>query len=547
MFSLAASKEFIEQRRRALRRFLNLVVRHPVITDDPIVAYFLTFQGSVRFHCTSSYVGRSRVLNVGFCRICNTRLRSTSKECQTSSWQTKAHWRPRFVIGTSLADCFQAFVINSATLRRQELVSLDVQQQFGNSKDHLRKLTENVTKLREISERMTLRMTGYAADMLQLGRELGSMSTDSPPVSTWACGTNKTWEYLRKGFKPLSVEYAKLAEKSSQHVRNAELCKTCSTCAHRLRQLHSRTKTNRTRRVVRLLFLMCVCLNSLKFRFLKVCSCAESVLIGCRRSAQRRASSKKSPSSSTCSSHTEYVAISLRSKIIFSFHSAVVHSFQDLCERQEKNVVTDHQKALQKMQSYKRKKMSATLQGNEGVRCLLVTREMAFCGRELEMRAGSAEGAVGAAHLEAGERDQQHGEPQLLLAAVRPARDAAHPTPTSRACTSRCTSWPPSRPKHTPRLAFTLYACTVVSEWRSSLSPCTDCFSWLSCGTTFNQWFDNLLPRDINKNNPAATSGNGVTSSIHRSQSQPSSAWRLLSERLTQIHTPCVAENLYRG
>ena len=35
---------------------------------------------------------------------------------------------------------------------------------------------------------------------------------------------------------------------------------------------------------------------------------------------------------------------------------------------------------------------------------------------------------------------------------------------------------------------------------------------------------DNLLPRDINKNNPAATSGNGVTSSIHRSQSQPSSA-----------------------
>ena len=41
--------------------------------------------------------------------------------------------------------------------------------------------------------------------------------------------------------------------------------------------------------------------------------------------------------------------------------------FQDLCERQEKNVVNDHQKALQKMQSYKRKKMSATLQGNDGV------------------------------------------------------------------------------------------------------------------------------------------------------------------------------------
>ena len=40
---------------------------------------------------------------------------------------------------------------------------------------------------------------------------------------------------------------------------------------------------------------------------------------------------------------------------------------QDLCERQEKNVVQDHQKALQKMASYKKKKMSATLQGNDGV------------------------------------------------------------------------------------------------------------------------------------------------------------------------------------
>ena len=59
------------------------------------------------------------------------------------------------------------------TLRRQDLVSLDVQQQFGNSKDFIRKLTENVHKLREIAERMVLRTTTYASDMLELGRELG--------------------------------------------------------------------------------------------------------------------------------------------------------------------------------------------------------------------------------------------------------------------------------------------------------------------------------------------------------------------------------------
>ena len=34
-----------------------------------------------------------------------------------------------------------------------------------------------------------------------------------------------------------------------------------------------------------------------------------------------------------------------------------------MCDRQEKGVVSDHQRALQKMGQYKKKKMSATIQG----------------------------------------------------------------------------------------------------------------------------------------------------------------------------------------
>ena len=37
--------------------------------------------------------------------------------------------------------------------------------------------------------------------------------------------------------------------------------------------------------------------------------------------------------------------------------------FQDLCERQEKGVLNDHQRALSKMGQYKKKKMSATISG----------------------------------------------------------------------------------------------------------------------------------------------------------------------------------------
>ena len=46
-FYFSASKEFIEARRRSLRRFVNLVSRHPVMCEDKIVVFFLTVKASV--------------------------------------------------------------------------------------------------------------------------------------------------------------------------------------------------------------------------------------------------------------------------------------------------------------------------------------------------------------------------------------------------------------------------------------------------------------------------------------------------------------------
>ena len=44
---IAASSAFIEQRRRDLKRFLVLVVRHPVLAKDEVIQYFLTAGGQV--------------------------------------------------------------------------------------------------------------------------------------------------------------------------------------------------------------------------------------------------------------------------------------------------------------------------------------------------------------------------------------------------------------------------------------------------------------------------------------------------------------------
>lgn len=45
---IAVSAAFIEQRRRALKRFLLLVVRHPILAKDDITKIFLSAGGQVR-------------------------------------------------------------------------------------------------------------------------------------------------------------------------------------------------------------------------------------------------------------------------------------------------------------------------------------------------------------------------------------------------------------------------------------------------------------------------------------------------------------------
>ena len=42
-----ANNEFIEGRRRALKRFLILIMKHPSMCDDHIISYFLSYTGSV--------------------------------------------------------------------------------------------------------------------------------------------------------------------------------------------------------------------------------------------------------------------------------------------------------------------------------------------------------------------------------------------------------------------------------------------------------------------------------------------------------------------
>lgn len=61
-----ADREFIEARRRALKRFINLVARHPPFSEDVVLKLFLSFSGPVSTCRTAVCVRRPEAPRVLF-------------------------------------------------------------------------------------------------------------------------------------------------------------------------------------------------------------------------------------------------------------------------------------------------------------------------------------------------------------------------------------------------------------------------------------------------------------------------------------------------
>lgn len=73
----AASSAFIEQRRRSLKRFMVLIVRHPILAKDELIKFFLTAGGQVKWE-ESHQVHWYAVFFIG-CRISPERKIQTSR------------------------------------------------------------------------------------------------------------------------------------------------------------------------------------------------------------------------------------------------------------------------------------------------------------------------------------------------------------------------------------------------------------------------------------------------------------------------------------
>uniref|UniRef100_A0A2K5D265 PX domain-containing protein n=1 Tax=Aotus nancymaae TaxID=37293 RepID=A0A2K5D265_AOTNA len=173
---LGADREFIEARRRALKRFVNLVARHPLFSEDVVLKLFLSFSGS-------------DVQN---------KLKE-SAQC----------------VGDEFMNCKLA-------TRAKDFLPADIQAQFAISRELIRNIYNSFHKLRDRAERIASRAIDNAADLLIFGKELSAIGSDTTLLPSWVALNSSTWGSLKQALKGLSVEFALLADKAAQQGKQEE-------------------------------------------------------------------------------------------------------------------------------------------------------------------------------------------------------------------------------------------------------------------------------------------------------------------------------------
>uniref|UniRef100_A0A8C6WYJ9 Sorting nexin 8a n=1 Tax=Neogobius melanostomus TaxID=47308 RepID=A0A8C6WYJ9_9GOBI len=170
-----SEREFIEGRRRALGRFINLVARHPFFSEDELVKTFLTFSGT----------------------DVQTKLRDAYKKTGDE------------------------FMTNRIATQAKEYLPADIQAQFSTSRELIRNIHNSFFKLRDRAEKMAERSKENATDLLLFGKELSNLGSDASSIPAFA-SSQSSWGALRQSLKSLSVEFAVLSDKAAQQGRREE-------------------------------------------------------------------------------------------------------------------------------------------------------------------------------------------------------------------------------------------------------------------------------------------------------------------------------------
>ncbi|XP_059472737.1 sorting nexin-8-like isoform X2 [Neocloeon triangulifer] len=172
--------KFIEERRRALRRWLTLVSQHPVLSEDPTTRFFLTFTGP-KVH--------SKILEV---------YKRMPDEFTTSFDASKS----------------------------KELVESVSPSLIASSRSQIQVIFAGVSQLRTVAERIAQRSQDYALDVAEIGIQMLKMANDPQSASEWAASGSNVWEETKVGFKAIANDFSDLYTQANNQamVQQEEVC-----------------------------------------------------------------------------------------------------------------------------------------------------------------------------------------------------------------------------------------------------------------------------------------------------------------------------------
>lgn len=154
---MGANAKFIEQRRKALNRFLTLTVRHPVIGLDRIVCFFLSYE------------------EPDFLQKIKLEFRNIPDEFLLSDIASKS-----------------------------DLVPQNGRVHLATSREQIHFIHTSLVHVEEIVARMVARSQEYTTDINNLQKEISSLANEPRITSSWAAGGCDTWDHIKKGCRTLN-------------------------------------------------------------------------------------------------------------------------------------------------------------------------------------------------------------------------------------------------------------------------------------------------------------------------------------------------------
>ncbi|CAG0920401.1 unnamed protein product [Notodromas monacha] len=168
---------FVEERRKALKRWLEIVCRHPVLCANDVLRFFLTFQGAD--------------------------------------------------VQTAMKDQFlrtpDEFMTSPVALQAKELMPPESQAVYSATREYIRCISFSMKKFKKVLENLAQYSKNYAAEIVDLQRAFADIGAVSPSETPAVQSGLLMWSYIKSGCRNLMKDIGVLEETSQNFSEVEEL------------------------------------------------------------------------------------------------------------------------------------------------------------------------------------------------------------------------------------------------------------------------------------------------------------------------------------